>query len=134
MTGRDTEYAFPARPAGKDNGAELLSVRDISRPGEFAGISFTVHAGEIVGLAGLVGSGRSEILETVYGARKPATGQILVNGRRLRPGSVPAAVRAGLGLCPEERKGQGLLLHEAVYRNVSVATMRRFSRGGFIAP
>lgn len=133
MTGRDAEYAFPARPAGQGTGRELLAVRDISRPGEFTGISFSVHPGEIVGLAGLVGSGRSEILETVYGARKPATGQILVDGRRLRPGSVRAAVRAGMGLCPEERKSQALLLYEAVYRNVSVSSLSRYARGGFVA-
>ena len=133
MTGRDAGQAFPARPAGQRTGRELLSVRDISRPGEFEGVSFSVHAGEIVGLAGLVGSGRSEILETVYGARKPAEGQIVVDGRRLRPGSVRAAVRAGMGLCPEERKSQALLLYEAVYRNVSVSSLSRFSRGGFVA-
>ncbi|WP_197358693.1 ATP-binding cassette domain-containing protein, partial [Streptomyces clavuligerus] len=74
----------------------------------------------------------SEILETVYGARRPTAGQVLVDGEPLRPGSVRAAVRAGLGLAPEERKAQGLLLTESVTRNVSLATLGRFARGGWI--
>ncbi|GAA3210562.1 sugar ABC transporter ATP-binding protein [Streptomyces thermocoprophilus] len=93
-------------------------------------LDLDVHAGEIVGLAGLVGSGRSEILETVYGARKPTAGQVLVDGRPLRPGSVRAAVRAGLGLAPEERKAQALLMLESVTRNVSLSSLHRFSRAG----
>jgi ribose transport system ATP-binding protein len=135
MTGRSVEYAFPTRPSAAAGAGrpELLRVDGLTRPGEFRDISFTVHSGEIVGLAGLVGSGRSEIVETVYGARKPAAGRVSVDGRRLRGGSVPAAIRAGLGLCPEERKSQGLLLYEPVYRNVSVSSLSRYSRGGFIA-
>jgi ribose transport system ATP-binding protein len=136
MTGRSVEYAFPprtSRPGTSGPGAELLRVTGLGRPGEFADVSFSVHSGEIVGLAGLVGSGRSEIVETVYGARRAAAGQVTVDGRPLRPGSVRAAIRAGLGLCPEERKSQGLLLSEPVYRNVSVSSLARFSRAGFIA-
>ncbi|HVQ95764.1 MAG TPA: sugar ABC transporter ATP-binding protein [Mycobacteriales bacterium] len=133
MTGRSVEYAFPPRRPPTPGRPELLRVAGLSRPGEFADVSFTVHSGEIVGLAGLVGSGRSEIVETVYGARKAAAGKVSVEGRTLRPGSVPAAIRAGLGLCPEERKSQGLLMYEQVYRNVSVSSLSRYSRGGFIA-
>jgi ribose transport system ATP-binding protein len=135
MTGRAVEYAFPrpAAPPAADP-AELLRVEGLSRRGEFADVSFTVHSGEIVGLAGLVGSGRSEIVETVYGARKPSAGTVTVDGRRLRPGSVRAAIRAGLGLAPEERKSQGLLLHEPVYRNVSVSSLGRFARAGVVLP
>src|SRR5690606_38283110 len=103
-----------------------------SREGEFETLDLQVRPGEIVGLAGLVGSGRSEILETVYGARRPDTGRVLVDGRPLRPGSVRAAVRAGIGLAPEERKAQALLMLESVTRNVSVSTMSRFSRAGWI--
>jgi ribose transport system ATP-binding protein len=133
MTGRSVEYAFPPRRAPTPDRAELLRVAGLSRPGEFADVSFTIHSGEIVGLAGLVGSGRSEIVETVYGARKAAAGKVSVEGRTLRAGSVPAAIRAGMGLCPEERKSQGLLMHEPVYRNISVSSLGRYSRGGFIA-
>jgi ribose transport system ATP-binding protein len=133
MTGRTVEYAFPQSPGPRPDAAEILRVEGLTRRGEFADVSFSVHSGEIVGLAGLVGSGRSEIVETVYGARKADAGRVTVDGRRLRPGSVGAAIRAGMGLAPEERKSQGLLLFEPVYRNVSVSSLGRFARGGFIA-
>ncbi|WP_399891951.1 sugar ABC transporter ATP-binding protein [Streptomyces sp. BBFR51] len=132
MTGRNVEYVFPDRPVAPPAAEPVLSIRGLSREGEFAPLDLEVRPGEIVGLAGLVGSGRSEILETVYGARKASTGQVLVDGRPLRPGSVRAAVRAGLGLAPEERKAQALLMLESVTRNVSVSAMSRFSRGGWI--
>ncbi|ONK09994.1 sugar ABC transporter ATP-binding protein [Streptomyces sp. MP131-18] len=135
MTGRDIEYAFPERPApqARESGATpVLAVEGLSRRGEFAPLDLQIQAGEIVGLAGLVGSGRSEVLETIYGARRPDTGRVLVEGRPLRPGNVTAAVRAGLGLAPEERKGQGLFLLDSVTRNVSISSLPRFSRGGWI--
>nr|WP_028813042.1 sugar ABC transporter ATP-binding protein [Streptomyces flavidovirens] len=133
MTGRDVEYVFPGRPAGDPQTAEpVLRVEGLTREGEFAALDLDIRPGEIVGLAGLVGSGRSEVLETIYGARKPTAGRVLVDGRPLRPGSVRAAVRAGIGLAPEERKAQGLLMLESVTRNVSVSTLSRFSRGGWL--
>ncbi|MHA6617975.1 sugar ABC transporter ATP-binding protein [Pseudonocardia sp. DLS-67] len=132
MTGRTIEYVFPERAA--PSGEIVLEVEGLTRAGEFADVSFTVASGEVVGLAGLVGSGRSEILETVYGARKATAGTVRVHGRPLRPGSVPTAVRAGMGLAPEERKSQGLLLGEPVFRNVSLPGMGRFARGGFLGP
>jgi ribose transport system ATP-binding protein len=131
MTGRSIEYAFPERGAAA-TGDVVLEVEGLGRRGEFADVSFSVRAGEVVGLAGLVGSGRSEILETVYGARRAAAGTVRVRGRALRPGSVPAAVRAGMGLAPEERKSQGLLMAEPVYRNVSLPGLSRFARAGFL--
>ncbi|MCA2201648.1 sugar ABC transporter ATP-binding protein [Streptomyces griseoincarnatus] len=134
MTGRNVEYVFPPRPdTPRVEAAEpVLTVENLSRRGEFAPLDLQVRPGEIVGLAGLVGSGRSEILETIYGARKPDTGRVLVDGQPLRPGSVRAAVRAGLGLAPEERKAQALLMLESVTRNVSVSSMSRFARAGWI--
>ncbi|QIB42590.1 sugar ABC transporter ATP-binding protein [Streptomyces aureoverticillatus] len=138
MTGRNVEYVFPERPMAVESGADaappepVLSVQGLTRDGEFAPLDLELRPGEIVGLAGLVGSGRSEILETIFGARKPTAGQVRVDGRVLRPGSVRAAVRAGLGLAPEERKAQALLMLESVTRNVSVSSMSRFSYGGWV--
>ncbi|MFJ6983380.1 MULTISPECIES: sugar ABC transporter ATP-binding protein [unclassified Streptomyces] len=135
MTGRNVEYVFPPRPsadAAPQPVKPLLEVRGLARAGEFEPLDLDVRPGEIVGLAGLVGSGRSEILETIYGARRPTAGQVSVDGRKLRPGSVRDAVRAGLGLAPEERKAQALLMLESVTRNVSVSTLARFSRAGWI--
>jgi ribose transport system ATP-binding protein len=132
MTGREIEYVFPTREALDPAADTVLSVRDLSLAGAFSGVGFDVRAGEVVGLAGLVGSGRSEILESVYGARRPTSGTVTVDGRRLRAGSVAAAVRAGVGLAPEERKSQGLLLDQAIYRNITVSSLRRFARAGFL--
>nr|WP_306345196.1 sugar ABC transporter ATP-binding protein [Micromonospora sp. NBRC 107566] len=129
MTGRTIEYVFPRRTA-REPGEELLRVEHLSRPGEFADVSLSVHSGEIVGIAGLVGSGRSELLETIFGARRAAGGTVRVNGRALRPGSVGAAVRAGLGMAPEERKSQALLLGEPIYRNVTLAAFGAYATGG----
>jgi len=133
MTGRTIEYVFPERveaPAGRP----LLRVDGLSRDGEFVDVSLTVAAGEIVGIAGLVGSGRSELLETIFGARRPDRGEVSVEGRSLRPGSVPAAVRAGLGMAPEERKTQALLLWEPIYRNMTLASFARYATAGVTRP
>jgi ribose transport system ATP-binding protein len=132
MTGRAIEYVFPPRPEVASGGPVVLEVEDLSLAGVFAGVDLTVRAGEIVGLAGLVGAGRSEILETMYGARRSTTGRVRVDGKPLRRGAVSSSVRAGVGLAPEERKSQGLLLDEAVYRNITVSTLDAFSRGGFL--
>jgi ribose transport system ATP-binding protein len=133
MTGRSIEYIFPPRPEQpRADGEPVLEVRDLALAGVFTGVDLTVRAGEILGLAGLVGAGRSEIIETVYGARRASAGSVSVDGRRLRRGSVGQAVRAGVGLAPEERKSQGLLLDEAVYKNITVSSMTRFSRLGFL--
>jgi ribose transport system ATP-binding protein len=134
MTGRTIEYVFPPRSAGPHTDeAPLLEVDGLSLRGRFADVSFTVRPGEIVGLAGLVGSGRSEILETIYGARRATAGTVRLGHRRLRHGDVGAAVAAGVGLAPEERKSQALLLDDSVYRNITVSSLGRFARGGFLS-
>ena len=131
MTGRSIEYVFPDRPTGQPQHRDLLQVTGLGRAGEFADVSLTVRSGEIVGIAGLVGSGRSELLETIYGARRAQTGTVRMSGRTLRPGSVHAAAKAGIGMAPEERKSQALLLGEPIYRNVTLATFSRYARLGF---
>jgi ribose transport system ATP-binding protein len=133
MTGQNLESAFPDRPPVPDQSPEAVLVVDgLTRHGEFADVSFQVHAGEVVGIAGLVGSGRSEVLETIAGARRADAGRVTVGGRTPRPGSVPAAVRAGVGLAPEERKSQGLVLGMTVAHNLTLATLSRFASGGLV--
>jgi ribose transport system ATP-binding protein len=131
MTGRTIEYVFPQRAESSVTDEELLRVDGLTRQGEFSDVSLRIHSGEIVGVAGLVGSGRSELLETIFGARRPDAGTVTVSGRALRPGSVGTAVRAGMGMAPEERKSQALLLGESVYRNITLATFARYASGGF---
>ncbi|MFW3172491.1 sugar ABC transporter ATP-binding protein [Geodermatophilus sp. CPCC 206100] len=134
MTGRTIEYVFPERRTQPHlDEAPVLEVEGLGLAGSFADVSFAVRPGEVVGLAGLVGSGRSEILETVFGARHATAGTVRVRGRRLRSGDVGGAVAAGVGLAPEERKSQALLLGESVYRNISISSLARFARGGFLA-
>jgi ribose transport system ATP-binding protein len=128
MTGRSIEYVFPDRPPTPE-GEPLLVVTDLTRENEFANASLTVKPGEIVGIAGLVGSGRSELLETIFGARRPDSGTVTVDGRPIR--TVGAAVRAGVGMAPEERKSQALLLDEPIYRNMTLSSFTGFAHGGF---
>ena len=128
MTGRSMEYVFPPRVETTVK-EPLLVVDNVTRTGEFADVSLTVGAGEIVGIAGLVGSGRSELLETIFGARLPETGTVTMNGKRII--SVTGAVKAGIGMAPEERKSQALLLDEPIYRNMTLASFAGFARAGF---
>src|SRR4051794_27333328 len=134
MTGRSVEYAFPPRKALADveKGKEILRVEGLTRREEFEDVSFTVREGEIVGLAGLVGAGRSEILETVYGARAQDSGTVVFEGKQLRAGNVSAAVRLGMGLAPEERKSQALFLDHPVAHNISAASLTKYSKLGWL--
>jgi ribose transport system ATP-binding protein len=126
-TRRESRATRKDRPANP-----LLKVDNLSLAGTFDDVSFSVRAGEIVGIAGLVGAGRSEVLETIYGARRRTAGSVMMDGRKLPAGNVHAAVRAGLGLAPEERKSQALLLGEPVARNVSLASLPRLARIGWL--
>lgn len=134
MTGRAIEYVFPERRADNhfEDAPVVLDVANISDGERFQDVSFSVRAGEVVGLTGLVGAGRSEILESIYGARPRVAGTVTVNGEEVRAGSVGSAVRHGMGLCPEERKSQGLILDEAVYRNITLSTFQRTATFGWL--
>ncbi len=131
MTGRRVETDFGGSGVAEP-GDVVLDVDGLALAGVFEDVSFQVRAGQIIGLAGLVGAGRSEIVETIYGARPASAGTVRVNGKRVRPGSVPSAVSRGIGLAPEERKSQGLLLDEPVYRNITLSSFARFARGSFL--
>ncbi|MBN6054276.1 sugar ABC transporter ATP-binding protein [Nonomuraea sp. RK-328] len=130
MVGRPIDQQYPrerARP-----GEPLLRVEGLTRRGVFADVSFEVRAGEVVGVAGLVGAGRTEVARAVFGADHYDAGEVTVNGRRLPPGDVHAAMEAGLGLVPEDRKGQGLVLGAAVDENLGLVTLRDATRAGFV--
>jgi ribose transport system ATP-binding protein len=132
MTGRNVENVFPKPVLVPTDAPVLIEVQGLGLRGQFANVNFSVRAGETVGLAGLVGSGRSEILETIYGARKATSGSVSVMGTVLKAGSVRAAVDAGIGLSPEERKSQGLILDEPVYKNITLSTFARIARSGVL--
>ena len=125
MVGRKVDQLYPDRPIGTDR--VLLEVRDVKRLPAVRGVSLQVHAGEVVGLGGLVGSGRTELLHLIYGLDHPEEGEVLVEGKPLR--STPRhAIRQGLGLAPEDRKSQALVLDWSTTKNVTIADLNRFSR------
>ena len=126
MVGRKVDQLYPERPVGTDR--VLLEVRDAKRLPAVRGVSLQVHAGEIVGLGGLVGSGRTELLRLVYGLDQPETGEFLVEGKPLRPNRPGYAISRGLGLAPEDRKSQALVLDWSQTKNVTIADLSRFSR------
>jgi ABC-type sugar transport system ATPase subunit len=107
---------------------ELLRVEHLSSDGRFEDVSFSVHAGEVVGLAGLVGAGRSDVAETIFGARARTGGRVIISGRDARVSSPADAIRLGVALVPEDRKRQGLVLSESGRRNTSLPLLDRLSR------
>jgi ribose transport system ATP-binding protein len=126
MVGRKVEQLYPDRPVGTDR--VLLEVRNAKRLPAVRGVSLQVKAGEVVGLGGLVGSGRTELLRLVYGLDQLEEGEILVEDKPLRAGHPRAAISRGLGLAPEDRKSQALVLDWSQTKNVTVADLGRFSR------
>src|SRR5256712_5013687 len=131
MVGRELKQ-YTSQHLSRDLGEELLRVEDLSSLGKFSSISFTVRRGEILGFAGLVGAGRSEVAQAIFGLDEAATGRVLVRGKELPLGSVTASLRAGIGFLPEDRKRLGLVLTMNCRENTSLAVLRRLSFGGFV--
>jgi ABC-type sugar transport system ATPase subunit len=113
-------------------GSEILRVEGLSSPRRFQDISFSVRAGEVVGIAGLVGAGRSDIAKALFGLDPEARGRIEVAGTPLRLGSPAAAMRAGLGFVPEDRKRQGLVLPLRAIENLTLPSLPALARFGWI--
>ncbi|MFJ8826446.1 sugar ABC transporter ATP-binding protein [Streptomyces sp. NPDC102467] len=130
MVGRSIEQQYPRERA--DTGSALLTVEGLTREGAFQDISFEVRAGEVVGIAGLVGAGRTEVVRAVFGADAYDAGSVHVAGAALPRHDVTAALAAGVGLVPEDRKGQGLVLDQSVAENLGLVTLRAATRGGFV--
>lgn len=130
MVGRSVEQLFPKRET--EIGDEALTVRGLTKAGVFRDISFSVRRGEIVGLAGLVGSGRSEVARAVFGIDERDSGTVSVAGTSLPPANPRAAIAAGLALVPEDRREQGLILELSIERNAGLSQLKKVSRGGLI--
>ncbi len=126
MVGRKIESLYPA--SNRTIGEQRLRVRGLLPAGAAAPIDFQVRAGEIVGIAGLLGSGRSELLRAIFGADPVAAGHIEVDGEKVRPGDPRRAVQAGMGLLTEDRKQLGLLLELSIRENASLAHLDEISR------
>lgn len=131
MIGRRLEQYFPAH-VSQPRGEERLRAEHLSSPGRFDDVSFSVHAGEVVGLAGLVGAGRSELAQALFGLDTAVTGVIHARGRRATMRSARDAMRAGIGYVPEDRKRQGLVLAMRARENATLPMLDRFARAGWI--
>ena len=131
MIGRSVEAYLPHH-LNAAAGRTKLEVRSLSSPGKFRDVSFTVRAGEIVAFAGLVGSGRSEVAQAIFGLNPRATGEVLIDGSPLPLHRVREAKHRGLGLLPEDRKRQGLVLGMGGVENFSLAMLSRLSRFGLL--
>jgi len=129
MIGREFRELFPKRNTPRDE--VVLRVRGLARPPALADTSFEVHAGEILGIGGLVGAGRSELLRAIAGLDPVARGEVSIRGRALRRDRPDLAVAAGIGVAPEERKSQGLWLDWSQIGNVTIADLPRLGRGPF---
>lgn len=129
MVGRDIQDIYGYTP--RETGATMaLEARGLEGPGLAAPASLSVAKGEIVGMFGLVGAGRSELLRLIYGAERPRNGSVQIEGETLKTGSPSAAIRAGLVFCPEDRKKEGILAIRSVAENINISARRRNSHPG----
>jgi ABC-type sugar transport system ATPase subunit len=125
MVGRTLEAATREQT---QHGDVVLSIRSLTVRGQFYGIDLDLHQGEILGLAGLVGAGRSELLECLFGLTAPDEGEVRLRGRAVRFASPRAAIQSGFGLVPEERRESGLVLGRAVAENLTFPVLDRLSK------
>jgi rhamnose transport system ATP-binding protein len=132
MVGRDMDALFPKVVA--EPGDTVLEVDRLTREGVFTDVSFQVRRGEIVALAGLVGAGRTEIARAIFGIDKRDAGEVRVHGKRLPSGSPAAAMAAGVGLVPEDRRQQGLVMDMSIERNIALSSPESVRRGWLIPP
>lgn len=130
MVGREMTETFPTRQP--NIGKPMLEVQGLTRADTLEDIHLTVHAGEIVGLAGLVGAGRTELARCIFGADHFEQGRILLEGQPVRIRSPKDAIRNGIGLVTEDRKQQGLVLPMTVRENTTLANLEALSRVGFV--
>jgi rhamnose transport system ATP-binding protein len=139
MTTDDLVRAMVGRPMAERTAGErsapgdvILTVERLTREGVFTDVSLQVRAGEIVALAGLVGSGRSEVARAVFGVDRYDAGRVVVRDRELRRASPTAAMAAGIGFVPEDRRQQGLVMDMSVQQNVALASLGRLRKGGLV--
>lgn len=133
MLGRPADLAFPEKSPPPLDAPLVLSVQGLMRPPLVNDVSFEVRAGEIVGLAGLMGSGRTELVRAVFGADRPDSGAVELKGRPVSHRSPRHAIRSGIAMLPESRKDQGLFLLRSVKENITVPYLQQFARMGVLA-
>lgn len=132
MVGRTLGMEYPKRKI--EIGEPVLEVKNLNRKGVLHDISFTLRKGEILGFAGLVGAGRTELARAIFGADRGVTGEILLRGKPYTPKNVSNAVSNGIGLIPEDRKEQGLVLDMMVKENISMANFDSIMSSNILMP
>jgi rhamnose transport system ATP-binding protein len=132
MVGRSLDALFPKEEA--EIGEVVLEAKGLRRRGVFSDVSFQLHRGEIVGLAGFVGSGRTEVARAIFGIDSLDDGELWIEGRRFKPRSPRAALRRGLAYLPEDRLQQGLVQPMSLSKNVSMAVLPRLTPVGILRP
>ena len=130
MTGRDVPEAAPGALAA--GGRTLLGVAGLGKDGAFEDVGFELAAGEVLGVSGLLGSGRTSLAKALFGLVRPDRGTVTVDGREVALGDPLAATRAGVGYVPEDRLTEGLFLTQSIVRNVAVGRLDAHARGGFL--
>lgn len=131
MVGRDVSRIFTRTPFPPGAvSLEAVDIRTSAWPQHK--LSFAVHSGEIVGVAGLVGAGRTELLRTLFGVDSPLSGEVRIRGQRLPDCSPVHSIEAGIALVPEDRKQQGIVLDMTIRENISLAAIHRHARAGFM--
>jgi len=131
MLGRPLGAAFPDKPVLRPDAPVALSVRELSAPGVSAA-SLEVREGEIVGIAGLVGAGRTELARAIFGVDRRSAGSVELGGGTAQAGGPSGSLRNGLAMIPESRKEQGLLFGRSVVENVSLSSLGSYSKGGVV--
>ena len=130
MVGRELDQMYPEKTA--KIGETVLKVENISKEGYFKNISFDVKKGEILALTGLVGAGRTEVCQTIFGIMNPDSGRILLEGQEIHVKTPVEAFEYGIGLLPENRQTQGLVNELPIYQNVSSADMKQFAKANML--
>jgi ABC-type sugar transport system ATPase subunit len=130
MVGRQLDEVFPKKKV--PIGDTILEVKNVSVPGRCEDVSFTVRAGEIVGLAGLVGAGRTEVAQAIFGLRRYSRGQVIVGGLSTHITTPRKGIKAGIAYVPEDRKTEGIIPSESIRNNISLAVLPSLQRAGFI--
>lgn len=130
MVGRELDQLYPQKTAKP--GGVVLKVEHLSKEGYFRDVSFEVRSGEILALTGLVGAGRTEVCQTVYGIMQPDSGAILLNGKIVTIRNPIDALNFGIGLLPEDRQIQGLVYQLPIFQNVSAAVLDKFVKKGLL--
>lgn len=131
MIGREIGERYPARDS--KIGDVAFEVKGLTCPGVFENVSFQVHAGEVLGVSGLMGAGRTEIMQAIFGNMPNVSGEIYLNGTRIQNRNPQEAMKNGIGFITEDRKVEGLMLEESIMKNISVANLGKISKSGVLS-